>query len=349
MSTRLYINPASLLFVVALIGGCCFVYYKVEQAKTERIKEEARLLVELEKQRKLEAEREAARIQAEREEAEKRRQADFERERMRQETERLRLLADAEQRAKASEEQRKREEAERIAREEAEKRRQEQEEAERRRREAEDAAARLGSIDEARKSLKTASAEAGRLEGLCAEKRRQIAACKTRIEGATKTQTLAQKEAVEWARKQGVIIEGRDFSWDMFYGGANSGGVTMVQDNSEQIAKCKNKYDAAQKEIDQCQEAANKAEAELAQAQSQLDAAKATAQRARDYLKQQGAEVAEAPVPGEKSAFRVFVLKDGKRIEAKRAMEIDDTWALQDPGGKTHSIKKTEVAEIVNP
>lgn len=59
---------------------------------------------------------------------------------------------------------------------------------------------------------------------------------------------------------------------------------------------------------------------------------------------------AAAPVkPAAPKALQVVVMKDGRRIECLRFMEVEEEYALQMPDKKYQNVKKADVAEIVSP
>jgi len=53
--------------------------------------------------------------------------------------------------------------------------------------------------------------------------------------------------------------------------------------------------------------------------------------------------------PAAPKALHTLVLKDGRRIECVRFMEVDDQYALQMPDKKIQNVKKDEVSEIISP
>lgn len=356
---KVNLDLTSLVYVGGLAGAgaLCWYLYSAHVAKELESKrqQEAEAAKYEEFRKRTEAENEAARLKRVEEQklnAELRRQ-EAEQRRLQAETERNRVLAEREEiKAKEEAARKKAEEEARLAREAEERKAAELAEAERKRQEDAAAQARMDNIEDARKAFKVAVAELPRLEAQLKDKQNAVTACKNRIEGALKTQAGAQTEAIEWARKSGVVVSSNhEFSWSSIYSnyGDAAGSVKMVQDNREQIAKCKAKYDSAAKEIEQCMVAQKKAEAEIPDLEGKIVWQKTMQVRSKEFLKQQGEDVTPLAKIEAKSAFPVYKLKDGRALEAKRVMEVDDTYAIQTPDGKTETVKKDDVVEINKP
>jgi hypothetical protein len=63
-----------------------------------------------------------------------------------------------------------------------------------------------------------------------------------------------------------------------------------------------------------------------------------------------GTQTTAAPAkPAAPKALHTVVMKDGRRIECLRFMEVENEYALQLPDKKFQNVKKVEVAEIVSP
>ena len=366
MNTRIHVNPASLILVLALVGGGYWIYSsyeanrKAELLARMRAEEDAneRAAKALEKAEREREEREADRKQ----QADADRQARLDAERIRAEAEKTRAAAELERQRMLAEERQKREEAEAAQRKAQEEARLRTED-ERRRLEALDAdQKRSFSVSEAQKELKAVRLAKRDLEYKIAEANRNIIAAKNRMAAAEKQKATAAAKAQQWASEQGIKVYDPDNPWgsiDTASPGAasqseNNAAVVVVQNNKEQILKEKANYERAQREVEAMTALLQKHTNDIAEFSRQVDAMTQRENAALETLARFGvdpeAKVAAFPDPKVQvdgaAPSKTIRMKDGSEIEADKVVDGGDVFSIKTTAGKFVTVKKTDVAEI---
>jgi len=359
--TRVHVNPASLILVLALVGGGYWIYTKYEEAQRQKLQAylDAQKAEREREERLARLAEERAAARAAQEEAE--RLARMEAERSRAEAEKSRAQAELERQRLMAEERQKREEAERALRLVEEQARLAAEEEARRRAEEEAEQMQAFSVSTARKALAEARTALRGLEGEKTEIERSLVASRNRLEGAKKQMADALSRARKWASEQGVKVVDPDRPWGGDgHGGAatqsqNDAAFVLVQDNREQIARERAKYNVAKREADSMEALILKDTARLPGIAKKISDERRKEESAKAVLMRFGVnpdakEVSfpEAPVQveGIERPSRIIRMKDGRSYEVEKAMDAGDVLSVKVVGGGFVVLKKAEIAEI---
>lgn len=353
---RFHIDVTVVIVVVVLLVIAFVVKHEHGKAKQREVAEVEKARAEREAK-----EREYAAIAEERE---KRRREDEEQKRKESREVDKERLASLERLRLAREKL----EAERIAKEqellqartaeaEAKRKRREEEEADAAKRKTAEAAAEAQRLTEEQKTgrekevtglraqyesaVKEISEQTARLEPLQAK----MVAFKNKMDYAAKRSEAVQAQVKELSDKQGTT--------------PTAGGTAVSVNVADEIGKGLAKTDAASKEYRDSAAGYTNAAAERDAAIGAIAEAKKKRDEAAGKLKFLGVEAtassaaAKTPAkaadagPGAGAPRKTFVLKDGRKIVAVRAVEAGDEWSVKTAGGKFETISKNDVEKVV--